>query len=177
MAFTLEQFCDQSRSLLKSQPIDAALAQMGEQLRRLLSDLEFVAKTFSESTPPGRFEIHNEPGLYIFGEVKAPNSVNNPHDHGSTWVIYGNAKNVAQITEWRRINSASQPHAELMATGKYSLGEGETRLSQPYAIHSTANVEKTWLVRVSAVDVETLQRYKWGKNDRIIERGKVPEPA
>jgi hypothetical protein len=177
MAYTLEQFCDQSRSLLKSQPIDAALSQMGEQLSRLLSDPDFVAKTFSESTPPGRFEIHKEAGLCIVGEVKAPNSVNNPHDHGSSWVIYGNAKNVAQITEWRRTNSTSQDHAELMVTGKHTLGAGATCLSQPYAIHSTANVEKTWLVRVSAVDVETLQRYKWGKNDRIVEREKVIEPA
>ena len=62
-----------------------------------------------------------------------------PHSHGSSWAIYGNARAVTQMTEWRRTNPESDDHVELVAESKYSLAPGQTRAYGPDVIHSTAH--------------------------------------
>ena len=53
MAYTLDEFCSDSRAPLKSLPPQAtALAQISERLGRLLSNPAFVAQTFSEASRP-----------------------------------------------------------------------------------------------------------------------------
>ena len=43
MAYTIDEFCAESRALLKAQPLMDALAQMSKRLGRLLSNPAFVA--------------------------------------------------------------------------------------------------------------------------------------
>ena len=42
---------------------------------------------------------------------------------------------------------------------KYRLGPGDTRAYQSGMIHSTAQVEKAWVVRVTGTDLDKLPRY------------------
>ena len=62
MAYTLDEFCAESRAMLKAGPQATALAQISERLGRLLSNPAFVAQTFSEATPPGRRVLYHDPG-------------------------------------------------------------------------------------------------------------------
>jgi hypothetical protein len=74
------------------------------------------------------------------------------------------------VTEWRRINPEHEGHAALEAARKYRLGPGETRAYGPGVIHSTAHPEKAWVIRVTGTDLDRLPRYRFGKQDRILER-------
>ena len=53
MAYTLAQFCAESRAILKSKPLAGALTQVADRLAHLLANPDFVAETFSEDMPPG----------------------------------------------------------------------------------------------------------------------------
>ena len=83
--------------------------------------------------------------------------------------VYGNAKNVTEMTEWRRVNPESDEHAELVAMSKYSLGPGQTKAYGPDVIHSTAHPERAWVIRVTGTDLDHLPRYRFGTQDRILE--------
>jgi hypothetical protein len=83
--------------------------------------------------------------------------------------VYGNAKNVTEMTEWRRTNPESDDHVELVATTKYGLGPGQTRAYGPNAIHSTAHKDKAWVIRVTGADLDKMPRYHFGKKDKILE--------
>src|SRR5262245_64314195 len=48
MAYTLDEFCTQTRAILKNEPMSDALGHIAERLGRLLSNPAFVAETFSD---------------------------------------------------------------------------------------------------------------------------------
>jgi hypothetical protein len=171
MAYTLDEFCADSRAILKSEPLPGALARIAERLGRLLSNPAFVAATFSDDMPPGRRVLHHDPetDFYVLAHVQAGKKVGKPHSHGSSWAIYGNAREYTEMTEWRRVNPASEQHAVLEATSKYRLEPGDTKAYGPGVIHSTAHPRTAWVIRVTGTDLDVLPRYHFGKNDQMRE--------
>jgi hypothetical protein len=172
MAYTLDDFCTDTRAALKAQPLDAALPALADRLSRLLVNPAFVAETFNDDMPPGRRVLYRDPDLdfYVLAHVQEGGKTGKPHSHGSSWAVYGNAKNVTHMTEWRRTNSQSDDHVELVATSKYGLGPGQTRAYGPNVIHSTAHKEKAWVIRVTGTDLDKMPRYHFGKKDKILEQ-------
>jgi hypothetical protein len=172
MNYALEDFCADSRALLKSQSLDDALPQIAARLARLLANPAFVSATFDDDMPPGKRELHHDPELdfYVLAHVQEAAKIGKPHSHGASWAVYGNAKNVTEMTEWLRTNPDSEDHAELAATARYSLRPGQTKAYGPGVIHSTAHPEKAWVIRVTGTDLDRLPRYRFGKQDRIRER-------
>src|ERR1700736_2617727 len=120
MAYTLEQFCAESRAILKSNPLASALTQMADRLSRPLANPAFVTEAFNADVKPGKRVLHHDPELdfYVMAHVQEGGKTGKPHSHGASWAIYGNARAVTQMTEWRRTNPASEDHAELVATSK-----------------------------------------------------------
>lgn len=172
MAYTLDDFCADSRAILKSQPLADALPQMAERLGQLLSNPAFVAATFNDAMPPGRrlLQHDRDTDFYVLAHVQEGNKTGKPHSHGASWAIYGNARAHTEMTEWRRTNPASEQHAVLEAASKYRLGPGQTRAYGPGVIHSTAHPEKAWVIRVTGTDLDVLPRYHFGTNDRILQQ-------
>lgn len=172
MAYTLNEFCTDSRAILKAQPLAAALPQIAEQLGRLLSNPAFVAESFTDDMSPGKRELYHDPDtdFYVLAHVQEGGKTGKPHSHGTSWAIYGNAKNVTEMTEWRRINPESEDHVELVATSKYGLRPGQTRAYGPNVIHSTAHPAKAWVIRVTGTDLDKLPRYHFRKQDKILEQ-------
>jgi predicted metal-dependent enzyme (double-stranded beta helix superfamily) len=171
MNYTLEEFCLESRAILKARPLDDALAQIAQKLSRLLADPTFVSAAFNDDMPPGKTTLHHDPELdfYVLAHVQAGGKTGKPHSHGASWAVYGNARNVTEMTEWRRVNPESDDHAELVAASRYCLRPGQTKAYGPGVIHSTAHPDKAWVIRVTGTDLDNLPRYRFGKHDRIRE--------
>src|SRR5438552_17604560 len=144
MAYTLDEFCADSRAILKTAPLSDALTQIADRLARLLSNPDFVAQTFSDDMPPGRRVLHHDPAtdFYVLAHVQAGNKVGKPHSHGASWAVYGNARATTEMTEWRRTNPETEGHAVLEAVSRYRLGPGQTRAYGPGVTHSTAHPAK-----------------------------------
>ena len=133
MAYTLDEFCAESRALLKAQPLMDALAQMSKRLGRLLSNPAFVAETFSDDMPPGRRVLYHDPetDFYVLAHVQEGKKTGKPHSHGASWAIYGNAREHTEMTEWRRVNPESEDHAVLEQVSRYRLDPGQTKAYGP----------------------------------------------
>src|SRR5438128_1518241 len=69
MPYTLDEFCTETRGLLKTEPLSNALGHIADRLGRLLSNPGFVAETFSDDMPPGRRILHHDPetDFYVLG--------------------------------------------------------------------------------------------------------------
>ena len=173
MAYTLDDFCADISRTIKAEG-EAGLPKLAEKLSDLLNNPDFVAQAFSDSDPVGRKELWHDPetDVYVLAHVQAPGHSGRPHSHGASWAIYGTARGYTDMTEWRRVNPASEDNAELVQTDAYRLGPGQTRAYGPHKIHATAHPEeKTWVVRVTGTDLDNLPRYRFRPNkDRILER-------
>ncbi len=174
MAYTLADFCADHRALLKSgMPLDRALAQLAERLSALLKNPQFVADTFSDDMPPGRRVLHHDPetDVYVLAHVYEGPKKGSPHNHGASWAVYGTAKAVTNMTEWRRLNAEGDEQAVLEPVAHYSLGPGETRAYGPGVLHSTEHPGKAWVIRVTGTDVDAIPRYRFKpERDRIVEK-------
>lgn len=172
MAYTLDEFCADSRAFLKSQVLSSALPQIADRLSRLLKNPAFVAATFSDDMPVGkRVLFHDaETDFHVLAHVQAGGTSGKPHSHGASWAVYGNAREETQMTEWRRANPESEDHVELVVASQYSLTPGQTRAYGPDVIHSTAHPRKAWVIRVTGTDLDKLPRYHFSaKRDKILE--------
>ena len=173
MAYTLDQFCADHHALLTSgQPLSQTLPKIAEKLSTLLKNPQFVAETFNDDTPVGRRTLHHDKDtdVYVLAHVYDGPKKGSPHNHGHSWAVYGTAKAVTKMTEWRRTNPESEDHAELTAVSKYRLTPGQTKAYGPGVIHSTAHPEKAWVIRVTGTDLDALPRYHFGKQDKILEK-------
>jgi hypothetical protein len=172
MAYTLDDFCSDTRALLNGKPLPHALPRIAERLGSLLSNPGFVSATFDDAMPPGKRVLHHDPetDFYVLAHVQEGNKIGKPHSHGASWAVYGNARELTEMTEWRRANPETDDHAELVATSTYRLGPGDTKAYGPGVIHSTAHPNKAWVIRVTGTDLDALPRYRFGKRDRILEK-------
>jgi hypothetical protein len=172
MAYALSEFCNDAHTILKSNPLAAALPQVAEKLSALLVNPSFVAETFSDEMPPGRRVLYHDPELdfYVLAHVQEGGKTGKPHSHGKSWAIYGNARNVTNMTEYRRTNPESEENAVLERVATYGLRPGQTRAYGPGVIHSTAHPDKAWVIRITGTDLDKLQRYHFRKQDRILEK-------
>ena len=174
MAYTLAQFCADHHAILTSgQPLAKALPQVADKLAVLLNNPEFVAATFSDDTPIGRRTLHHDPAtdVYVLAHVYEGPKQGTPHSHGASWAVYGTARAVTEMIEWRRTNPESEPNAVLEPAASYSLGPGETRAYEPGVVHSTAHPRKAWVIRVTGTDLDAIPRYRFrAKTDKIVEK-------
>ncbi len=172
MAYTLDQFCCDTQAILKSQPLAAALPKVAERLSELLVNPACIAETFSDDTPVGKRSLFHDPELdfHVLAHVQEGGKTGKPHSHGTSWAIYGNAKNVTEMTEYRRVNPESEDAAVLERASQYGLRPGMTRAYGPGVIHSTAHPEKAWVIRITGTDLDKLPRYHFRKQDKVLEK-------
>jgi hypothetical protein len=170
--YTLAQFSDDLGTLLKAGGVEA-LPRVEEKLRLLLANPEFVAATWDETTPPGKRVLHHDPetDVYVLAHVHQGTGIPGvPHTHGTSWAVYGNAKGFTDMSIWRRVNPESEERAELARVEEYRLDEGQARSYASGAIHSTLQVEKAWVIRVTGTDLDVLPRFRFRPDrDRIVE--------
>ncbi len=85
MAYTLGEFCADSRAILKTELLPDALAHIAERLGRLLSNPAFVAETFSDDMPPGRRVLYRdaETDFHVLAHVQEGNKTGKPHSHAT----------------------------------------------------------------------------------------------
>ncbi len=172
MSYTLQQFCEDTRKHLQSgKALEACLSDVAEKLSQLLNNPDFVAATFDDDTPFGKRELYHDPDLdfYVLAHVQHGGKKGTPHTHGTSWAIYGNAKQSTKMTEWRRVNPESEEKVVLEQADQYLISPGQTRAYPPGKIHSTEHLEKAWVIRVTGTDLDHLPRYRFKKGrDEMI---------
>src|SRR5580693_3596629 len=171
MPYTLEEFCADLSATLKNKR-ESGLPDIALKLSQLLSNPAFVSETFSEDTPIGRRELWHDPetDAYVLAHVQEGAKAGKPHSHGASWAIYGTARGVTEMTEWRRVNPGHEDGAVLEKTREYALGPGQTQAYSSGLIHSTAHPRKAWVIRVTGTDPDAIPRYHFrAKTDKIVE--------
>ena len=169
MNATFERFTDALVATLKARGV-SALPEIAEALKPLLRDPEFGALAFADRTIRKRVLFHDEDtDVYVLAHIHEAGKRGKPHSHGASWAIYGNVAGVTDMTEWRRVNPESEPHAVLEPSSQYRLGPGDSRAYPPYLIHSTSHPENALVIRVTGTNLDRIPRYGFdSKNDKII---------
>lgn len=170
MSYGLGQFCTDLHRILAEKGQEG-LSELAEKLKLLLANPAFVEETFAGSSAPQRTLYHDtDTDAYVLAHVQPAGKSGMPHSHGASWAIYGNARGNTEMTEWRRVNAASEDHAVLEPSDHYVLRPGQTRAYGPHVIHSTSHPDGAWVIRITGTDLAKMPRYHFRpKKDKILE--------
>ena len=139
MAYELDQFISDCRSILSRDPGPKGREAVRKQLERLLQNPDFIRKHAGEQTPRGLHLLYEDPelGFQILAHINDKARVSPPHDHGDSWAIYGQATHYTDMIEWEREDDNGDPeHAKLKPVKKYRLMPGHAGIYQDGKIHS-----------------------------------------
>jgi hypothetical protein len=163
MAYELDQFISDCRSILSQDPGPAGREKVRTQLERLLQNPDFVRRNCEEATRGLHvlYEDH-ELGFQVLAHINDKARVSPPHDHGDSWAIYGQATHYTDMTEWEREDDGADPaHAKLKPVKKYRLMPGHAGIYQDGKIHSIDYPEHARFVRVTGTNLDRIDRVRF----------------
>jgi len=156
MAYNLDQFCADAHTAIAAEPGTPGREKVRGLLKKLLAHAAFIAEHLGPDLEFGVQTLYQDPefGFRVLAHANRPNRDNTPHDHGSTWAVYGQAMNHTEMTVWRRTDDGSgdgpeDGHAELEQVDSYRLETGQAALYDSGVIHSLLRPLETRLVRVT----------------------------
>ena len=160
MGLTLEDFAAQCRTTLKAHPGSVGVTQVATLLSAALKDAAFVNECISDQTTE-RDVIYQDPELGFCvvahryeGAKTAP-----PHDHESTWAIYGQARGETEMFDYEIIEPATfDKPGKAKMTKSYALTPGVAHAYQIGDLHSPKRTGPTALIRLEGKNLAGVKR-------------------
>jgi len=160
MGYSLQDFTRDTREILKAGSSRAQVDKVKAKMEQLLVDPGFVKQYFGTDQPLGLKRIHIDPTgfevmTYRYNEARK----SNPHDHGDSWAIYGQATSYTDMAEYERVDDRADPgKARLEVRKKYRLNPGQAGIFQDGAIHSIDYPDGSRFVRVTGTNLDRIAR-------------------
>jgi hypothetical protein len=167
MAYNLEQFSTECHTILKQDPGVEGRKKVCTLVRHVLKDDDFI-KTYLTDDLPERKVLYEDPelGFCILGHVYHDAKDSNPHDHGPSWAIYGQARGETVMTDYAAVArpSGGQP-GKARRVKNYTLTPGMAYLYNEGDLHSPRRDGPTRLIRIEGKNMEKVQRYPY---ERVV---------
>jgi predicted metal-dependent enzyme (double-stranded beta helix superfamily) len=164
MAYDLDQFIADCRSILSRDPGPSGREQVRTKLETLLHNPDFIREHCGEERPRGLHVLYEDPklGFQVLAHINDKARVSPPHDHGASWAIYGQATHHTDMTEWEREDNGGDPkHAKLKPVKKYRLTPGHAGIYQDGKIHSIDYPDYARFIRVTGTNLDRIDRVRF----------------
>lgn len=161
MAYTLDEFAADCRNALKSDTGPGGREAVRECLRRALADDGFLSAHLGPEATREREILYEDPELAfcICAHVYNGPKQGNPHDHGPTWAIYGQAAGETDMTDWRIVTPADgdQP-AKVEKVRTYRMTPGDAHIYEIGDVHAPYRDGPTKLIRIEGQNTDNVTR-------------------
>jgi hypothetical protein len=160
MEFTLDSFASECRRILKADPGPAGRDKVRAVVQEVLKDEKFLGTYLNENTPD-REVIYEDPelGFCICAHLNRDAREANPHDHGSSWAIYGQAFGETEMSDWEIIEPAAEGKPGKVRRAKvYVLKPGMAHIYNEGDVHSPKRVTTTGLIRIEGKNTQKMKR-------------------
>jgi hypothetical protein len=161
MAYTLEQLSSDIRTALNANPGLAGKQAVCGLVSKALQDKEFIAKHLDPDQCKPRKVLYEDPelGFCVCGHVYEKPAHGSPHDHGSSWAIYGVAVGDTEMTDWRIVQNGSGEQPSLVVPDKiYVMKPGDAHFYDVGVVHSPKRDTLTKLIRIEGANLDRVKR-------------------
>lgn len=161
MPYTLEQLSDDIRTALKKDSGLAGKKEICGLVSKVLLDKDFVDKHLTADQCKPRKVLYEDPelGFAVCGHVYEKPAHGAPHDHGSSWAIYGVAVGDTEMTDWKIVKQGDGESPSLVEPERtYVMKPGDAHLYDVHAVHSPKRDSLTKLVRIEGANLDRIKR-------------------
>jgi hypothetical protein len=163
MTYNLEKFSTECHTILKQDSGVDGRKKVCALVQDILKDEEFI-KTYLTDDVPERKVLYEDPelGFCILGHVYHGAKDSNPHDHGPSWAIYGQARGETVMTDYSPVARPSdgQP-GKARRVKDYTLKPGMAYLYNEGDLHSPRRDGPTRLIRIEGKNMDKIRRYPY----------------
>jgi hypothetical protein len=160
MGLTIEQFASQCRTALQSEPGSMGREKVRVLEQQALADPAFVARYIPDGTPE-RHVLYEDPdlGFTVLAHGYTGAKGSNPHDHGPSWAIYGQASGETIMTDW---DCVARPTEDTPGKARfvrnYVMRPGDAYLYDIGVLHSPERKAATRLLRIEGINMAKVKR-------------------
>ena len=106
MTYTLDAFVKDAKSALKDHEGPAGREKVRVLLEKLLANKSFVEEAVGPAAPIGTRKLYEDKdlGFVVLAHCNPKPHKSPPHDHGSSWAVYGQAVKHTDMSEYRRLD-------------------------------------------------------------------------
>jgi hypothetical protein len=165
MEHTLERFADECRRILKADSGPEGRRKICTLVQEVLKDEKFIATHLGDAVPE-RKVIYEDPelGFCILAHVYKGAKESNPHDHGPSWAIYGQARGETEMSDWELVEPASDGKpGKVRRVRTYTLKPGVAHIYNEGDLHSPRRAGPTRLLRIEGQNMEKVRRLAYEK--------------
>jgi hypothetical protein len=160
MSFTLDSFAADVHRVLQEDPSPAGREKVRDLVEEALKDKQFIATYVNDNTPD-RQVIYEDPelGFCVCAHVNRDAREANPHDHGSSWAIYGQAFGETEMSDWEVVEPAADGKpGKVRRARTYALKPGMAHIYNEGDVHSPKRVAATGLLRIEGKNTAKMKR-------------------
>lgn len=163
MTYSLKALADDIRTTLREHPGDEGPGAACQFVERALKDQTFVDTHFGPEKTGPRHIIHEDPelGFCICVHVYPDAKNGEPHDHGPSWAIYGQAVGETLMTHWRTVRPARDEEPALVEeVESLVLKPGMAHFYRVGDVHAPNRSGLVKLLRIEGANLDTIVRTK-----------------
>ncbi len=171
MAYTLEKLIMDCRAALSDDSGVRGRKKVCTCLRKLLMEDAFVNAHCGPKIEAGTSLLYEDKdlGFQIVAHIMGDAYDGEPHDHGASWAIYGQAVGYTDMIEWTRFDDGSKEGlAQIEKANEYRLERGDAGIFGDYKIHSISYPSGARFIRVTGVDLSTIKRASFNPKNNTI---------
>jgi hypothetical protein len=160
MDFTLESFASECHRILKEDPSPVGREKVRNLVQEALKDEKFIS-TYVNGDTPDRQVIYEDPelGFCICAHMYREAREANPHDHGTSWAIYGQAIGETEMSDWEVLEPAGEGKPGKVRRARvYTLKSGMAHIYNEGNVHSPKRVATTGLLRIEGKNTQKMKR-------------------
>ena len=165
MGMTLEQLAAECRRILETSNSPDGRKKVAGLIADALKDDAFVAKHLGDDVPERKI-LYEDPtlGFCILAHHYQGAKESNPHDHGPTWAIYGQARGETLMSDWTVLEPASATKTGKVKLARtYPLKPGDAHVYNEGDVHSPRREGPTKLIRVEGLNMDRQKRFAFEK--------------
>ena len=165
MSYTLEQFSAACRRILTDDRGPEGRRKVCALVQDVLKDDEFIAAHLGDDGPERKI-LYEDPelGFCILAHVYQGARESQPHDHGPSWAIYGQARGETVMSDWALVEPpAGSAPGKVRHVRSYTLKPGMAHVYNEGDLHSPRREGPTRLLRLEGTNMDKVRRVVYEK--------------
>lgn len=163
MPYTLNDLVEDIKEIIINEKISEGSDKICYFVSKALMDQNFITENLPDrkngDSPRQILYEDEETGFCVCGHVYDTEAIGNPHDHGPSWAIYGQATGETEMTDWEVMeNQSSDEIIFVKPKQTYTMKAGDVRFYNVGQVHSPVRNDPVRLLRIEGVNLDNVKR-------------------